>query len=784
MKKASILLNQFATKENTIESYVSFRKFILFLEEKMQTDSDSRIQFYQLVLDKMRSFPELMEDMTISSIENYNEILELVTAVTLPLLDDENEALVGLAVGISPTVFQATNAFHKLFEPTADGNSPELWLKEESLLEVHYHVQADFILKKVYGYVLPDRKEITYSFFNSVTGLYQYYRLNIDSRFVEVKLKPGKEAANLEAIGPHFANGKGFEEIHQLLPVDNYIASGFVIVSLTDVTVQQSIDAIGKAIVSTKTERGEDNYTHVTRLLQTIVGSSEYRFGMMPFFTINKRAALPYKNFSYSIIVEACAQAGISKATFTRYLNYYFQNLDLLVYEPDSKVDAKNVLPIRVQHALRAAGIYYYRLTSVFFNGSLIGIMEISAGKGVASLTDMQVSKLKPALPFISQLLKQIIEGLNVSIDTIIKNKFTNIQPSVQWKFNEVAWHYFRSHDIEHNNDELEKIFFKDVHPLYGAIDIRNSTIERNKALREDLEYQLESVIGLLGDLKKKFFNEELVSAIGFCRQWIQRIQTYVSVEEELELNNFLYNQIQPLLRSFNDLPEALSTKLETYDQSIDEHTGRAFEKRRKLENSIQTLNRAIGKYLDLFKDEVQILYPSYFEKFRTDGVEYDIYIGQSISPEVAYSPEYLDKLRLWQVQSMAALAKLTSLLLPQLPHPLQTTQLIFVNARTIDISFRDDERRFDTEGTYNIRYHIIKKRIDKVHIRNSTERLTQPGKIAIVYFNEKDAILYSGYIQQLQQEQILNDDLEHLELEALQGVTGLKALRVGVKMD
>ena len=174
--------------------------------------------------------------------------------------------------------------------------------------------------------------------------------------------------------------------------------------------------------------------------------------------------------------------------------------------------------------------------------------------------------------------------------------------------------------------------------------------------------------------------------------------------------------------------------------------------------------------------------YPCYFEKFRTDGTEYDIYIGQSVAPKIPFTLNDVEKLRLWQVESMASIARLTNSLVPQLEHPLLTTQLIFVNARTIDISFRNDEKRFDVEGAYNIRYHIIKKRIDKVNLLNSTERLTQPGKIAIVYFNEKDADEYIGYIRQLQEKQILLDDMEHLELEELQGVAGLKALRVGVR--
>jgi hypothetical protein len=87
-------------------------------------------------------------------------------------------------------------------------------------------------------------------------------------------------------------------------------------------------------------------------------------------------------------------------------------------------------------------------------------------------------------------------------------------------------------------------------------------------------------------------------------------------------------------------------------------------------------------------------------------------------------------------------------------------------------------------EGSYNIRYHIIKKRIDKVLILDTNERLTQPGKIAIIYFDERDAQEFKGYIRELQDESLLLNDLEELDLEALQGVDGLKAIRVGVRIE
>ena len=132
----------------------------------------------------------------------------------------------------------------------------------------------------------------------------------------------------------------------------------------------------------------------------------------------------------------------------------------------------------------------------------------------------------------------------------------------------------------------------------------------------------------------------------------------------------------------------------------------------------------------------------------------------------------------------MATVARLTRGLLPRLPESLQTTQLIFVHSAPIDISFRKDERRFDVEGGYNIRYQVVKKRIDKVRIRETNERLTQPGKIAIIYFNDREAEEYEGYIRYLQEKGILNSEVENLDLEELQGVSGLRALRVSVNVE
>ena len=195
-------------------------------------------------------------------------------------------------------------------------------------------------------------------------------------------------------------------------------------------------------------------------------------------------------------------------------------------------------------------------------------------------------------------------------------------------------------------------------------------------------------------------------------------------------------------------------------------------------------INDAVLSYLENEEEVIQRSYPHYFEKYRTDGIEYNIYIGQSIAPNNPFDLLYLKNIRLWQLKSMAEAARITYNLSPQLKVPLQTTQLILIHSQPIAISFRRDERKFDVEGSYNIRYEIIKKRLDKVHIRDTNERLTQPGKIALVYSNQKEVPEYEEYIRFLQKKNSLKPGLELLELEELQGIKGLKAMRVEINLN
>jgi hypothetical protein len=261
----------------------------------------------------------------------------------------------------------------------------------------------------------------------------------------------------------------------------------------------------------------------------------------------------------------------------------------------------------------------------------------------------------------------------------------------------------------------------------------------------------------------------------------MERVRKVLLAEDEMLVSEYLEHEIRSFFKHFSKGRPELELAAKDYLRSVDLVKGHLFRNRRNFDESMAIVNTMISRYLDDENARQQKFFPHYFDKFKTDGIEYNIYIGESIARGRPFDFIYLRNLRLWQLSAMAEITRAAASLLPGLSVPLQTTQLILAHSMPITITFRKDEKKFDVEGGANIRYELIKKRIDKVRVRVSGDRLTQPGTIAIVYTQAKEAHEYEEYIHILQRKNLLHDKPEFLELEDVQGISGLKAIRVFV---
>jgi hypothetical protein len=227
-----------------------------------------------------------------------------------------------------------------------------------------------------------------------------------------------------------------------------------------------------------------------------------------------------------------------------------------------------------------------------------------------------------------------------------------------------------------------------------------------------------------------------------------------------------------------------LRAEVEEYITLIDPELDVIYDKRKKYEASVTAINDAITDVVESHQAKAQAMLPHYFEKYKTDGIEYNIYIGDSISPHLKYDEVFEHNLRLWQLMLSHAVEMRLHDLKSTLSTPLDIASLILVHNSPLSIKFRMDEMKFDVDGTYNIRYEIIKKRIDKAYVKGTNERLTQPGKLVVVYSHDEEAQEYIRYMEYMRSLNMLKGDPEYVDLESLQGAVGLRAIRMDFNYD
>ena len=395
----------------------------------------------------------------------------------------------------------------------------------------------------------------------------------------------------------------------------------------------------------------------------------------------------------------------------------------------------------------------------------------------------MDVLLLSHILPFFSMAVKKALNDLDNRIQGIIKEKCTAIHPTVEWRFRQAAFRHLEN-QRKGVPSEIEPIVFNDVYPLYGTSDIRGSAIERTRAIQKDLTDHLTLAIAVIDsavETRPMMILQQLSKQI---RQHLDRISKGPGTGDEIQIVKFLRDEVETIFPVLKDTNLKVIHAIEKYEAAMDPKMGMVYQFRKDFEDSVSIINHRLSTYLDKENEQAQKIFPHLFERHQTDGLDYLIYLGDSLVEKNHFSTIYLENLRLWQLRVACGMAWHIEKLKSRLKIPLETSHLILVEDSPIEIRFRYHEKRFDVDGAYDMRQEIIKSRIDKALIKGSRERLTQPGKIALVYSNPEEAVQMHRHIDFLRSEGFLCGKTQALDLEALPGIQNLKALRLDVELS
>jgi len=769
----------FNLDESLFNSRLSFRPLVTALKKNIAEGNPGMQKLYGHVVEEFDHYPHLMQTIShLDILQPHKELIEeLLSAVFPPTTANYMYGI------LFPFKNQAVYASPLFKEILLKPDSNEIIIKDNpakhDINREKLHFAYGLILKKYMGYNSPETSRSIYPFPDESTGLTRYMELRLDGRFIDVQ--PVGEMPKMpdSMLDQVFNRILSLDELMVQIPLDKFVFEGLTVIRINDVTEQAVIAEMKNRLLDINALPEAAAYADLESHIQNLIGMKDVTIGVTPFFKINRHYVYSDLHNHNSLLFRNMNSTS-EKDEISDYCKLLFrENNQPILFET---LDEKTAGEVQCLSYYQRAGVQSLIICPLKQNNELLGLLEIASSKP-GHLKPVHIGKIEAAIPLFTLGLEKSLELLNTEVERVIKKKFTAVQPSVEWKFTEAALKYIVS---KQQNDEvkIERIAFHDVYPLYGAIDIRNSSTERSKAIQRDILDQL----NLARKVVTKAQSETqlvLLQEIEFkIDKFIQAASDVLQSEEELSIRDFMQGQVSSVFHHLRSSEPGLKNEIDEYFSALDPQLGMLYHHRKEYEQSISLINDTLARFIDKEQAAAQKVYPHYFERYVTDGLEFNIFMGQSISPRKKFDEIYLRNMKMWQLTVLAKAARVTNSLEKELSHRLRTTQLILSHSEALAILFRTEERKFDVDGAYNIRYEIVKKRIDKVRIKDTNERLTQPGKIAIVYSQSRDATEYTEYIEFLQNKKLLHGTIEHHDLEELQGVSGLKALRVDVAFE
>ncbi len=759
--------------ENPFVVKLCFHKIIEKVEKIAADKNDPYAGTAVSLLKELEPFPELRDGITeLAQIERNTDLISRLLADLFPdaLQDNEIKAVSIPYLGLT---FNYTRRFNNILNEA--GASFDLGIRDFD--EHQFYIRSScIILNRYYGTNLEFGKPLFYDI-PTAKGVINHYRILYNADFLEVIPTDNAIELTQEDINLLMDNYDNLALWKEKFPPGSWIVKGFGILNLYDATVENAVSILKSNLLGPSDT--ENIQTSFGPIFRSIFKIAELHVGFTTFDKDNdKFISTTFSDKVKSYLLENDNECNCDNILLSdSYKNLvkdhkYFAVSNLETFDaqyPENKL-AKRFL---------SQNISSFILAPVVKDGSLLGILEL-VSKKPGNLNSVNAEKLDIVMPFIIDTISREFANQQNSIRAVIQKNYTTLHASVYWKFRQEAVRYLQCKDLGYTYD-VNEIVFNDVYPLYGQVDIKNSSITRNLGVQNDLSEQLQQLIELLKQLQQGSYiiiAEEIVKDL---KVFVDTLKIDIKADTEQSIQHYLEENIHPLLTEAGKKNEAVAKNITAYFKQIDKVEGAFFHNRRNYESTLKTINEKVVNILDDRQAEIQQYFPHYYERFKTDGVEHNMYIGTSISPNQNFIYGDLQRLRLWQLLVTAEMEIEQYMLKESLPVKLGVTSLVLVFSVPIAIRFRMDEKHFDIDGAYNIRYEVIKKRLDKAFIKGTTERITQEGKITIIYSKTEEEAEYKDYLQILQSEGLVSSNIDFFDVEDLQGVSGLKAMRVAV---
>ncbi|MDM1293950.1 GAF domain-containing protein [Sphingobacterium sp. N143] len=760
------------------KTLISFHKIIQSFEETATSEVDFQATYAKSLLEELKKYPALTDGIEkTADLPLYEPIIRILLADLFPRSLTKNE-IKAITIPFYLYTFNHTERLQNILNDA--GDHYEFRFRNISA-DTYYILNCCMIISQYYGINLDAMNGPIFLDIPDKNNIMHHYRVLFNADFMDIIPTDEASPLSIEDITQLIDNFSDIALWKSKFPAQSWILKGFSIMTLFDATTENAISNFKSTLLR---ESSNVQFEEIQNIFRSIYKIDNLRIGVTSFEKVREEYNLKivekqmYSHFLHDSTIAECEKM-LCNETLESILSrdefLVVPDIDALAVESPKKAFFIN--------KLKQQNVKSFILAPLKQDDRVLGILELTSSK-VRELNSVNAEKLHLILPFIKDKVSKAFSETENKIEAIIQKEYTSIHPSVKWRFQEEAVHFLND-KVFGKDYTLQEIVFENVYPLYGQIDVQGSSESRNLAIKQDLINQTTDLIGLFSKINQTHKLPLFEQKVFDLERNLATLDQSLSTDTEQTILDHINLDVHPILDNFikNHKNSIIAPAIKAYFDRINDAIGGFYEARQDYDNSITLINKRLVAILDEKQTEAQEYFPHYYERYKTDGIEHNMYIGASIAPDKNFELYYLKNLRLWQMQVMCEMEKKFRDLQPNLPNQLEVTSLILVFGNPISIRFKMDEKQFDIDGSYNVRYEIAKKRIDKAKIKGTSERITQKGKLAVVYLHLHEEMEYLGYISLLQHKGLLNDDIEKFDVEDLQGLVGLKALRVGFKV-
>lgn len=761
-------------QELPYNSKVSFHLVLEYWLQQTQHTNPIIANFARQIEAEAQKFPEVFAPIADKSIlAEHKELVQLLCDTLFPLTE-QDQWLGRVFQPMAQMDIYQTEALKKLNTVVPDENCKVDASKEQAFSYLIY-ASSCTILNKFYGMNIPVEMPLILSIKMPDSNLERHFKTTHDSKFIDViPLGPLPELST-QKINSLLADPLNHSAWLEVFPPDLFEFNGVIVENLIEITEELTLSRIKYQLLEKDVIVSPKSIQALEQLFKNFLRVSEIHLGL---FAVDGKGAMcaSYKyNIHHNLLADR--EDNLLKVQNSIYQKVMEAGKYYIVQDLTNIEEATNIEVDLLNRGIRSI------IVVPLYNKDqkIIGLLELASPKPFA-MNNLHIAKLEEIIPLFSIAIQRRMEETDNKIEAIIREQYTALHPSVEWKFVANAFDLLEKREYGDQDATAKTIIFPKVYPLFAQADIVHSSIKRNKAIQADLIQQLTLLKQVLLKLDELIYFPVLDQYAFKVDNFLSGLHEGINSNDESLILSLLKLEIHPLFEQMAEKHPATGPIISTYFNRLDPELMMIYEDRKAYEESVTLINETIGSYLEKAQKKAQQIVPHYFEQYKTDGIEFEIYAGRSLLKKEQFEAIHLKSLRLWQLQTMCSVTQMVHKLRPNLPLPLTTAQMIFVFSDPIDIRFRMDEKRFDVDGAYNVRYEIIKKRVDKATVAGSKERIREEGKIAIIYSHDKDREEYIEFIQYLIHKNLIEPHFEELQVGKLQGVEGLKALRITVK--